>query len=546
MSRRLDIEITSLPDDDRFTWRVTGAKQPKGEGRRGLLPEGTKVGDELKVDADFTLDGIEILGVSASKRQRKEPERLELITSEPTQLVTTKLAPKGRGRGGRRDERGGRGRDRDERGRGRGRDGRGGRGDRPGGDERGGRRDGDERGRGRGRGDRPHRPAPPEVPTRPKPKRLKAGKAHRNAALAALPDEQRPVADQLVAGGLPAVRSAIDEQNKTNKAEGRPEVKPGPLIGLAEQLQEQLRVAEWLDRAEAALAQVDEVDLRDLRSVVVAGDTAATDETARALATQLREALNTRVETEQTAWAEEIEALINAGRVIRALRVSSRSPKAGAPVPAELANRLADAVVESVDDAMTDDRWGALLDALAFSPVRGLVHFEKVPSEPSKELVNAVTAVASRLPELARQFGVDPATAPKQPPRRRPGGDKRRSGPKGGSGGKGGKGGGEPGRRGDRPPRGSGGGKSDAAPKGGGEEATARVAEEGPKGGGEGTDQSVSDAGTDVSAQEAAQDTPEPAPEPGVEASAAGPGASGEPATEGGPDGSGEATVPEE
>jgi len=40
--------------------------------------------------------------------------------------------------------------------------------------------------------------------------------------------------------------------------------------------------------------------------------------------------------------------------------------------------------------------------------VRGLVHFENVPSEPSKELVASVTAVASRLPELARRFGVEP------------------------------------------------------------------------------------------------------------------------------------------
>ncbi|MCB1029321.1 MAG: hypothetical protein KDB24_16340, partial [Microthrixaceae bacterium] len=228
MSSRLDIEITSFPSDDRFTWRVVGAKQPKGEGPASLLPEGAKVGDQFKADAEFGLDGVELANVSTGKRRRKEPKTIELISSEPTELVTTKLASKGRG-GGRRDERGGG----KGRGRGRGRDG-----------ERGRGRDGGERGdrdggRGRGRGDRPHRPAPPEVPTRPKAKRLRAGKTHRNAVLAALPDEQRPVADQLVAGGLPAVRSAIKEQNETNKAEGRPEVKPGPLLGLAEQLQEQ-------------------------------------------------------------------------------------------------------------------------------------------------------------------------------------------------------------------------------------------------------------------------------------------------------------------
>lgn len=405
MSSRLEIEITSLPGDDRFTWRVVGAKQPKGEGPRTLLPEGTKVGDQFKAEADFGLDGIDLTNITPARRQRKEATTLELISNEPSQLVTTKLAEKGRG-GGRRDDRdGGRGRGRGregdrDRGRGRGRDNRG---------EGGGRDD------GRGRGDRPHRPAPPEVPTRPKAKRLRAGKTHRNEVLASLPDEQRPVADQLIAGGLPAVRAAIKEQNEHNKAEGRPEVKPGPLIGLAEQLQEQLRTAEWRDRAEAAVEQADEVDLRDLRSVVVAGDTAANDEDTRALASRLRDALNSRAETEQTV-AEEISALIGAGRVIRALRVSSRSPKAGAPLPGDLATRLAGAVVDSVDDAMTDDRWGALLDALAFSPIRALVDLDHIPAKPSEELLGTVRAVASRLPELAKKFGVDPATAPKTHP----------------------------------------------------------------------------------------------------------------------------------
>lgn len=164
------------------------------------------------------------------------------------------------------------------------------------------------------------------------------------------------------------------------------------------------------------MEQADEVDLRDLRSVVVAGDTAANDEDTRALASRLRDALNSRVETEQTAWAEEISALIGAGRVIRALRVSSRSPKAGAPLPGDLATRLAGAVVDSVDDAMTDDRWGALLDALAFSPIRALVDLDHIPAKPSEELLGTVRAVASRLPELAKKFGVDPATAPKTHP----------------------------------------------------------------------------------------------------------------------------------
>ena len=44
------------------------------------------------------------------------------------------------------------------------------------------------------------------------------------------------------------------------------------VLKMAEDLLPQLRVAEWLDRAEAAKRQLDHLDLRDLRSVVAAGD----------------------------------------------------------------------------------------------------------------------------------------------------------------------------------------------------------------------------------------------------------------------------------
>lgn len=83
MSSRLEIEITSLPGDDRFTWRVVGAKQPKGEGPRTLLPEGTKVGDQFKAEADFGLDGIDLTNITPARRQRKEATTLEPFRTNP-------------------------------------------------------------------------------------------------------------------------------------------------------------------------------------------------------------------------------------------------------------------------------------------------------------------------------------------------------------------------------------------------------------------------------------------------------------------------------
>ena len=139
---------------------------------------------------------------------------------------------------------------------------------------------------------RPHFTAPPELPQRPKPKRLKPGKAHRNAVLADLPEEQRPVAELALQGGIPAVRQAVNEQNARLKAEGKPEMPAAGLIRMAEQLLPKLRVADWLDRADAAERDLEHLDLRDLRSVVAAADDpiVARDETTRELAARLKAA----------------------------------------------------------------------------------------------------------------------------------------------------------------------------------------------------------------------------------------------------------------
>ena len=114
MSRRLEIELTSERADGSWTWRAAGAKQPKGELSGEILPDGVKVGSVLRVEAEFEVDGIEITTVLPDKAARKEPERIEILGSgreEP--LVTTQLAPKGRGR----NRKGGRGGDGDDRGR---------------------------------------------------------------------------------------------------------------------------------------------------------------------------------------------------------------------------------------------------------------------------------------------------------------------------------------------------------------------------------------------------------------------------------------------
>jgi hypothetical protein len=421
MSRRIDVELTSSREDGTWTWRAAGAKQPKGDLDGSLLYDGAAVGDVVRADADFLLDGIVITAVLPPKGSRKEPERLEIIgpPRRDEQLVTTQLAPKGRG-GPRRD---GERRPRREGGRDGGRDGgrEGGREARPGGERgRGPRREGEAASGERERRARPPRPTRPAPEPKPKPKRLRASRTHRNEVLAGLPEEQKPVAEQVLRGGIPAVRQAVEKQNETNKAEGKPEISAGPLLALAEQLMPALRTAEWRDKAEAALGDVDELDLRDLRSVVVASDAAARTEDTRELAEKLRVALAQRVDAEHTAWLAEIDETLSGGRVVRALRVSSRPPKAGAPFPPELATRLADETAKSLTPETGADRYATVLDALAYSPVRSQVTPQGIPAEPGDELLAAVRKLASRLPAIAALFGVEAPSSPARSGRGRP------------------------------------------------------------------------------------------------------------------------------
>ena len=401
MPRRIEVELTSQRDDGSWTWRAAGARQPKGTLDGSLLFDGAKVGDVVRADAEFDVDGIDIVGVQAPRQdERREPERIELLPSTPSddQLVTTKLAPKGRGDrrrddGGERRKPRGRRREGDEGG------------DRPR-RERRPRPEGGDR-KERPRGERRSRPAPPPVPEKPKPKRLRPLRHHRNAVLEELPETERPIAEQVLRGGVPAVRQAIDKQNEQAKEQGQPTVKAEPLVAIAERLLPKLRTAEWRDRADAALKNLDELDLRDLRSVVVAADSAARDDETRELAAQLREGLGRRVEEEHRAWLAELDETITAGRTVRALRLSSRPPKAGAPLPPELAARLTEAANAAFGPEVTQERWATVLDAVAYSPVRQHVVPEAYPESPSDELMTAVRKLAGRVPEIAKHFGVE-------------------------------------------------------------------------------------------------------------------------------------------
>jgi hypothetical protein len=228
--------------------------------------------------------------------------------------------------------------------------------------------------------------------------------------LAATPEEQRPVAE-LTLQGMAAVRQRLREDNARLKTEGKPEMPEAAVMRMAEDLLPRLRVADWLDRAEAAQRQLEHLDLRDLRSVVASSDDplVARDESTRQLAVSLKQALITKQEEELTLWLGDVEAALDVGRVVRALRLSSQPPKAGVPFPGALASRLADATTASLQPTDGPDRWSAVLEAVAFSPVRTLVVPTAAPEARSDELLATVTRLGPLLPQIAALFGVEVA-----------------------------------------------------------------------------------------------------------------------------------------
>ncbi len=483
---RIDIELTSTQPEGTWTWRAAGARQPKGVLDGALLDSGAQVGDIVRAECDIDLDGTRVMSVLAARNKRSEPDRLDIKGSgSDTPLITQDGgAPDLRGERPGREGRSGRDRDSGSRSGGgpggRPGGGQGGRGPgaafpaggRPGGPPSkpaggtrspGGRSQGDRgpRSGGPGAGERGSRPGPrgndgrreddgrrgerpareqpdrprrgrpepsePVAAARPRPKRLQPGRVHREAVLAELPPEQRPVAEKVLRGGIPSVRQAVEDQNAAARSTGAPEVRADALVAMAESLLPRLRAAEWRDRAEAASAGVNEIGLRDLRAVVAGSDAAGRDDESRALVVSLREALERRSAQERDTWVAEIRSSLVDGRVVRALRVSGRPPDPGARFPTDLAEQLSAAAGAAMTADTIADRWAALLDAVVASPVRRTVQPQGVPAERAEDLERALRLAAPRVPALAAMLGpprpprpIAPGTAPGRPAGSRP------------------------------------------------------------------------------------------------------------------------------
>ena len=64
--------------------------------------------------------------------------------------------------------------------------------------------------------------------------------------------------------------------------------------------------------------------------------------------------------------------------------LSSRPPKAGAPLPVDMAAKLSEIAGASMTAEISQNRWATLLDAVAYSPVRQSVTPVGMPAKPDR------------------------------------------------------------------------------------------------------------------------------------------------------------------
>jgi len=167
-----------------------------------------------------------------------------------------------------------------------------------------------------------------------------------------------------------------------------------------------LKSAEWRDRADAVLASIDDLDLRDFRSVVAAGGQWARTDELLILKGDLEEALRERIDREHQKWLLEIEKAIKDDKCVRALNLSSHPPKPGTPLPESLTTSLVQLANTALASDVTPHRWSVVVQAVAFSPVRLKVTPLGIPKRPTEGLISTVKQVADRIPHIAKLFDI--------------------------------------------------------------------------------------------------------------------------------------------
>jgi hypothetical protein len=222
---------------------------------------------------------------------------------------------------------------------------------------------------------------------------------------------------------MPAVRAAVELQNKNATTQGRPTIDPTTIDRIAEDLLNRTNLAMWKDRAGGAIGAGRELRLRDLRAVVTSAKTVSLDEEARAQLKELQTSLTARIEHLRTQWNEKLEAAITAKNVKEALSLVARPPDMSTRVSADAATRVVALVSETLNADQNPQLWNEIVELTADTSIRRNVKPLGIPNDDASRAVAVHNAGA--IPELAKLLGmkVPPPPPPtrlvRRPPTRR-------------------------------------------------------------------------------------------------------------------------------
>ena len=183
-----------------------------------------------------------------------------------------------------------------------------------------------------------------------------------------------------------------------------PEGFPDALLDYAENLNQQLKMAEWMDKATAVENNIENIDLQDFRSVVASSARWAKSSESIAIKERLELKLNERIDQDHKKWLNSIEEALQEEKTVRALNLSSRSPKAGAQLPEAITTRLIEQANKALNAEATAHRWSIVAEAVAFSPVRQKITPDGLPTEISEELKQSIKKHGDRIPQIAKVF----------------------------------------------------------------------------------------------------------------------------------------------
>jgi hypothetical protein len=213
---------------------------------------------------------------------------------------------------------------------------------------------------------------------------------------------------------MPAVRSAVELQNKNATSQGRTTVDPTTIERIAEELLKSTNLALWKDRAGGAIGAGRELRLRDLRAVVTSAKTVSLDDDARIQLKELQVALTERVDHLRTQWNVKLEAAINAKNVKEALSLVARPPDISTRVSADAAVRVVALVSEALSVDQDPTQWREIVELAADTSIRRNIKPLGIPNDDTSKAVAIHNAGA--IPELAKLLGMK--VPPPPPPTR--------------------------------------------------------------------------------------------------------------------------------